>query len=76
MRITKGNKRNLQDFDAAEHDRAGHAQTLAPLALAKHDVLMSICNLETAASKLTGKPSAQAAVQQAMKFLEAALELL
>lgn len=76
MRRTKTGARNKQDWDAKEHDRAGHPQTLAPLPLARHLLTVSTINLETAASKLNGQPSAQAAVQQALRALAVALELL
>lgn len=52
MRITKANRRNLQDFNDADHAAAGHAFVAEPLPLALRNIRSSLANLEVAADAL------------------------
>lgn len=76
MRITKSGQRHKTDWDAADHDRAGHPQTLPPLALARHNIEMALISLGVAERCDTGQPAAHASIEEAIRALEAALELL
>lgn len=52
MRITKKNKRNLQDWSTLDHLAAGHSPVAPPLTLACTNLATSAANLESAARAL------------------------
>lgn len=52
MRITKKNKRNLQDWSTLDHLQAGHSPVAPPLTLACTNLATSAANLESAARAL------------------------
>lgn len=74
MRITKAGKRNLQDFNDADHAAAGHAFVAEPLFLALCNVRSSLANLEVAADALEKLQSEVKRLKERVIELENALE--
>lgn len=78
MRITKTGKRNLQDWNDADHAAAGHTFVAEPLPLARCNIRSSLANLEVAANVLDalGCGIAQAHVLRAIAALEEAMKVV
>jgi len=78
MRKTKAGIRNKQDWDAADHQRAGHDMVAPPLTLARSNIETSFRNLDVAAKALTriDEPYFAAQIAQMVNTLQAIVDVL
>jgi hypothetical protein len=76
VRITKAGKRNLQDWNDADHAAHGHAFVAEPLFLALCNVRSSLANLEVAAGALEKLQSEVKRLRERVSELEGTLEAL